>query len=139
MVIIKLLYHSLNGMQQMLDRCVEYTGEYSITFNGSKSHMLLFNGRQCKDSKRTLIIDGVTIHCNESVSNLGHDVSTNDKDSISKSAKASLGISLNIFRSNLGHIYYFIKCKLLQQYCCSFYGAPLWSLNGEATEDICIA
>ncbi len=43
------------------------------------------------------------------------------------------------YRSDLGHIYSFIKCKLFQQYCCSFYGAPLWSLNGKATGDICIA
>ncbi len=45
----------------------------------------------------------------------------------------------NRFRSDLGPIYSFIKCKLFQQYCCSFYGAPLWALNRKATEDICIA
>ncbi len=44
---------------------------------------------KCKDSQRTLIIDGVIIHCRESVSDLGHNFSTNDKDSIAKSAKAS--------------------------------------------------
>ncbi len=38
-----------------------------------------------------------------------------------------------------GHIYSFIKCKLFQHYCCSCYGAPLWSLNSEAADDICIA
>ncbi len=38
----------------------------------------------------------------------------------------------------LGILIFFIKCKIFQQYCCSFYGAPLWSLNGEATEDTCI-
>ncbi len=44
-----------------------------------------------RNSQRTLIIDGVTIHCSESVSDLGHNVSTNDKDSIAKSAEASYG------------------------------------------------
>ncbi len=72
---------------------VEYADKYNIKFNCSKSHMLLFKGRQCKDSQRTLIIDGVTlrhtIHCSESDSDLGHNVSTNDKDNIAKSAKAS--------------------------------------------------
>ncbi len=102
--------------------------EYNIKFNGSKSRMLLFKGRQCKDSQRMLIIDGVTIHCSESVSDLGHNVFTNDKDSIPKSANASFWRSFNLFRSDLGHIYSFIKCKLFQQYCCSFYGAPLRSL-----------
>ncbi len=81
----------------------------------------------------------VTIHSSEPVSDLGHNISTNDKDSIVKSAKANFWRSFNLFRSDLGHIYSCIKCKLFQQYCCSFYGAPLWSLNSQATEDICIA
>ncbi len=97
----KLLCLSLNGMQQMVDMCVDYADEYNIKFNGSKSCMLLFKGRQCKDSQRKLIIDGVTIHCSESVSDLGHNISTNDKDSIARSAKASF----NLFRSDLMHIY----------------------------------
>ncbi len=71
---IKLLCPSLNDMQQRV--------EYNIKFNSSKSCMFLFKCKQCKDSQRTLIIDGVTIHCSESVSDLGHNVSTNDKDSI---------------------------------------------------------
>ncbi len=60
---IKLLCLSLNGMQQMVDMCIDYEDEYNIKFNGSKSRKLLFKGRQYKDSQRTLIIDGVTIHC----------------------------------------------------------------------------
>ncbi len=71
---IKLLCLSLNGMQQMVDMCIDYADEYNIKVNCSKSRMLLFKGRQCKDS---LIIDGVTIHCNESVSDLGHSVTAN--------------------------------------------------------------
>ncbi len=102
---IKLLCPSLNGIQQMVDMCVDYADEYNIKFNGSKSRMLLFKGRQSKDSQRMLIIDGVIILCSESVSDLGNNVSTNDKDSIAKSAKASFWRSFNLFRSDLGHIY----------------------------------
>ncbi len=115
---IKLLCPSLKGMPKMVDMCVDYAHEYNIKFNGSKSLMLLFKCRHCK---------GVTMHCSESVSDLSHNVSTNDKDSIAKSAKASFWRSFNLFRSDLGHIYSFIKCKLFQQYCYSFYSAPLWS------------
>ncbi len=70
--------------------CVEYANEYNIKFNGSKSCMFLFKGRQYKDSQRILIIDGVAILCSEYVSDLGHNVFTNDKDSIAKSAKTNL-------------------------------------------------
>ncbi len=55
---IKLRCPSLNDMQQMVDMCIDYADEYNIKFNGSKSCMLLFKGRQCKDLQRTLIIDG---------------------------------------------------------------------------------
>ncbi len=34
---IKLRCPSLNGMQQMVDKCVDYTDEYNIKFNGSKA------------------------------------------------------------------------------------------------------
>ncbi len=55
---IKVLCPSLNDIQQMIDMCVEYADEYNVKFNGSKSCMLLFKGRQCKDSQRMLTIDG---------------------------------------------------------------------------------
>ncbi len=86
---IKLLCPSLNGNQQMVDMCIEYADGYNIKYNGSKSHMLLLKDRHCKDSQRMLIINGVTIHCSESLHDLGHTVSTNSKDSIAKSAKTS--------------------------------------------------
>ncbi len=86
-----------------------------------------------------LIIDGMTIHCSVSVSDLGHNVSKNDKNSIAKSAKANFWRSFNLFMSDCGHIYSFVKYKLFQIYCCCLYGAPWWSLDNEATVDICIA
>ncbi len=57
---------------EMVDMCVDYADEYNIKFNGSKNFIIIFKGRQCKDSQRTLIIDEVTIHCSGSVSDLGH-------------------------------------------------------------------
>ncbi len=129
----------VGGMGYADDICVDYADEYNIKLSGNKSYMILFKGRQCKDSQRMLIFDGVTIHCSESVCDLGHNVSTKDKDSIAKSAKDSFWRSFNLFRSDLGHVYSVIKCELFQQYCCSCYGAPLLSLNSKATYDICIA
>ncbi len=97
------------------DMFLQYADENNIKFNDSKSCMLLFKGIQFKDSQRPLIIDGVTIHCSKSVCDLGHNVSTNDKDSIAKSDKASFWRSFNLFRSDLRHIYSFTKRKLYQQ------------------------
>ncbi len=35
--------------------------------------------------------------------------------------------SFNIFSADFGHICPFLQCRLFTQYCCSFYGAPLWN------------
>ncbi len=32
-----------------------------------------------------------------------------------------------------------MQCKLFKQYCCSFYGAPLWLLSSQGVSDACIA
>lgn len=63
----------------------------SITFNESKSHiMLLIKHWQCTNSQRTLIVDGMTLYCNDYVNDLVHDVSTNNKDSIAWLSKAEI-------------------------------------------------
>ena len=40
-----------------------------------------------------------------------------------------------MFMCNFGHVYSFMKCKLLKQYCCSFYGAPLWILDSNSIRE----
>ena len=35
-----------------------------------------------------------------------------------------------------GHTYSFIKCSPFKQFCCSFYGSPLWNLNGPGVQSL---
>ncbi len=71
-------------MQLMYNICDNY-----ITYYGSKSYFLLFKGRQCKTSIKSLCVNGVALQCVDSVMDLGHAVSSNDKDSMVTAAKAS--------------------------------------------------
>ncbi len=41
--------------------------------------------------------------------------------------------------SDFGHIYSFLKGQLFKQYCCSFYGAPLWYFKSDGVEAACVA
>ncbi len=43
---VKMLCPTHSGMQPMYNICKNYAEEYNIKFNGSKSHLLLFKGRQ---------------------------------------------------------------------------------------------
>ncbi len=123
----------------MYNICENYAEEYNIKFNGSKSHLLLFKGRQCKTSIKILRVNGVALLCVDSVMDLRHAVSSNDKDSMITAAKARFWCAFDLFISDFGHIYSFLKGQLLRQYCCSFYGAPLWYLKSDGVEAICVA
>ena len=40
--------------------------------------------------------------------------------------------------SDFGQLSYIIKCKLFNQYCCSFYGSPLWCLKSTIVKSMCV-
>ncbi len=46
-----------------------------------------------------------------------------------KAAESCFWKSFNLFMANFNQSYSIVKNKLFKQYCCSFYGAPLWSFN----------
>ncbi len=70
---------------------------------------------------------------------LGHAVSSYDKDVMVTAGKASFWLVFNLFMSDFGHIYSFLKGQLFSQYCCSFYEAPLWYLKSDGVEVTCVA
>ena len=43
----------------------------------------------------------------------------------------------NMFIADFGHIKTNVKCNLFKQYCCSYYGAPLWDLQSKSVGTIC--
>ena len=69
---------------------------------------------------------------------LDHFISSTDKKSTVKSAKSCFWRSFNMFMSDIGQLSYTVKCKLFNQYCCSFYGSPLWSLKSTIVEYMCV-
>jgi hypothetical protein len=75
----------------------------------------------------------------ESAVHLGHNLSTVNKESIVKGANSDFWRSYNIFLANFGHLYAHLKNKLFVQYCCYFYGAPLWDFSSNGVKDLCIS
>ncbi len=136
---VKMLCPTLSGMQLMCNICENYAEEYNIKFNGSKSHLLLLKGRQWKTSIKSLHVNEVAFQCVDSVMDLGHAVSSHDKDSMVTAVNARFWHVFNLFMSDFGDIYSFLMGQLFRQYCCSFYGAPLWYLKSDGVEGICVA
>ena len=136
---LNLLSPTLSGMQRLVDICEEYANEFNIKFNGTKSQLLLFKGRQCNTTNRGILVNGLSLKLSNKAIHLGHHISTCDSDYIVTAAKAKFWKFFNIFIADYGHIYSFFKSKLFTQYCCSFYGAPLWALQGNGVNSLCTA
>ena len=69
---------------------------------------------------------------------VGHAICTKDREDITLAAKNNFWKQLNMFIANFGQLYSFIKIKLFGQFCCGFYGSPLWYLNGAAVQSLCV-
>ena len=125
------LFPSMSGLRTLCKVCEEYATEFDATFNGKKSQLFFFRGRECVFSNLNIYVCGQLIDICDSATHLGHFISYTDKKSIVKSAKSCFWRSLNIFISDFGQLSYTVKCKLFKQYCCSFYGSPLRSLKSK--------
>ena len=97
-----------------------------------------FRGRKCVFSNLNIYVCGQLVDMCDSATRLGHFIASTDKKSIVKSAKSCFWRSFNIFMSDFGQLSYIVKCKLFNQYCCSFYGSPLWSLKSTIVESMCV-
>ncbi len=136
---LTLLSPTIYGLEKLTEICESYADEYNIKFNGSKSKLLLFKGRECKTSARGIVVKGEPVGISTNAVHLGHYISTADRDAIVKVAKSSFWRAYNLFMADYGHIYSFLKNQLFNQYCCSFYGSPLWKLDCDSVNDLCVA
>ncbi len=101
-----------------------------LTFNGSKSHFMVFRGQDCQEvTICEILINNIPLNNANKAVDLGHTLSTEKKRSLVSAAIAQFWSSFNLFRADFGHIHPYVQCKLFQHYCCSFYGAPLWLLS----------
>ena len=104
----------------------------------AKSQLLFFRGRECVFSNLNIYVCGQLVDMCDSATHLGHFIASTDKKSIVKSAKSCFWRSFNMFMSDFGQLSYIVKCKLFNQYCCYFYGSPLWSLKSTIVESMCV-
>ena len=107
-------------------------------FNGDKSKLLFFKGSSSVMMPSEIMVNGQIVGVSENAVHLGHTISTTDRDCITIATKNNFRKCFNMFIANLEQLYCRIKIKLFNQFCCSFYGSPLWYLNGAAVQSLCI-
>ena len=135
---ITLILPSMTGLRNMSSICEQYASEYDILFNGSKSRLLFFKCRCCNVSTLSIAVFGQLIEMSDTIVYLGHTITSNARDNITKSAKSSFWKSFNNLIAEFGKLSPFVISKLFNQYCCSFYGSPLWSISVTAAQALCV-
>ena len=136
---VTLLCPTIKGLRKMISICEQYALEFNVQFNGKKSKLLIFKGRGCNVTIKSVMVNGDIIHDSDSANHLGHAVSVRDKEFMTSAAISHFWKSFNLFMSDFGNVYSFIKCKLFKQFCCSFYGSSLWLLTSKRCNNVCIA
>ena len=129
---------SMSGLRTLSKVCEEYATEFDITFNGKKSQLVFFRSRECVFYNFNVYVCGQFVDMCDSATHLGHFISSTDTKSIVKSAKSCFWRSCNIFMSHFVQLLYTVKCKLVNEYFCSFYGSPLWFLKSTVVESMCV-
>ena len=102
-----------------------------------RAKLYFFKCRECNSSSLNARIGGHIVDVTDSVTHLGHTISSRDRDRIAKSANTSFWKSFKICMSDFGKLSCLIKNKMFDQYCCSFFGSPLWSLKGAGVQSVC--
>ena len=136
---LTLLIHPRSGLKVLIEICEQYADDYCVKFNSAKSMYLVFRGRKCKPDNRTVVFNGTELQSVQDAVHMDHRVSTFNKDNVVDDGIAEFWRGYNMFMGDFGHIKTAVKCKLFKQYCCSYYGAPLWDLQSKSVGNICIA
>ena len=110
---ITLMSPSMTGLRKMSSICEQYASEYDILFNGSKSKLLFFKGRCCNVSTLSIVVCGQLVEMSDTSVHLGHTITSNDRDNITKSAKSSFWKSFNILIAEFGKLSLFLLVNCL--------------------------
>ena len=135
---ITLLSPSRSGMAILVKVCEKYAAEYDIIFNSKKSQLLHFRGRHCCTINKGIEINGQHVNISSSAIYLGHTISSVDRSEIVKSAINNFWRHFNMFMSNFSSLSASMRNALFNQFCCSFYGSPLWLLKSGSVQSLCV-
>ena len=72
----------MSGLRTLSKVCEEYAIKFDVTFNGKKSPLLFFRGRECVFSNLNIYVCGQLVDMCESATHLGHFIVSTDKKSI---------------------------------------------------------
>ena len=125
---IALLAPTKASAQKMLAVCEQFASEHSVTFNASKSFLMVVSEGN-RYGRTELKLNGDVIECKDQALHLGTLIGKNSVSGNVKKAISDLYCSTNVIMTNFGHCSVDVLNRLFLSFCTSFYGSPLWDLN----------
>ena len=118
----------------MLNICEQYSTDFNILFNASKTKLMVF-GRNI--SKVDVVFQGTVASKVNNEAHVGNIISTdiyNDEMSISKACN-EMYAKLNLLCLQFGMCSPDVLYKLFNSYCISLYGSQLWNYENKSGMD----
>ena len=123
---LTLLAPSVNALQKMLSVCEQFSTEFDVKFNSSKSSLLLCNNQS---SDFNIKLGNESIPVVKQTKYLGTYIGQKSNDENIDKACRDLLSRCNIIISQFGFCSPVIRKSLFVAFCTSFYSSPLWSLS----------
>ena len=124
---IILMSPSITALKSLLNVCEEFSADYNINFNASKSKLIVYG-----DSRKVdVFLQGNKISLSDSEKHVGNLLS-NRADLMSQKVHQAcnqLYAKVNVIIRQFGACDPFIMFKLFKSYCTSFYGCQLWNFG----------
>ena len=125
---------SVRALQSILNICEGFADEYNVLFNCKKT-VCMRVGNEGKELVRGVTLNGTKLSWHKRVKHLGNIVTHDLKDDQDISYKRGVFISqVNKLKCKFQTINSTLRGKLLQTYCCSWYGCQIWDLVGRSVK-----
>ena len=125
---------SIRALQQMLNICDNFADEYNVSFNARKT-VCMRVGNNGQPPKRVVRLHGVAIQWKDSIKHLGNIIPSDLSDDNDIKAKTSVFNSqVNKLNNKFRTVHGLLRGKLLQTYCCAWYGCQTWDLVSQPAQ-----
>lgn len=122
---LTLLCPSRRSMSIMLKVCEQFSSEFGLKFNSTKSVLVTYN----VNTDVTFQLNNVPIDKADNAVHLGHHIGKDFNQKNTSSGINNLIIRTNTMLTRFGYCSTSIKSSLFNTFCTSFYGCVLWKLD----------
>ena len=123
-----LLSPTKSAMQKLVDVCENFSKEFHINFNPSKSKMIVYSNNQQPDIQ-PFSMQGQAIETVRNEKHLGNIIGKNALDKQILSCVAELNGNVNLLMSQFSGVHLDTMYSLYKSFCMSVYGSQLWDLS----------